>query len=110
MAEKSLEDRARQISQSRLQQGKEFEQLQAAQNQLLEINAAQKQNLGEQAMINSSVAAQNQLLAQAAEVGAMSVGGMRVNPATQATMNRYGLAKPTTISTSKQTVTKHNNP
>lgn len=108
MAEKSLEDRARQISQSRLQQGKEFEQLQAAQNQLLEINAAQKQNLGEQAMINSSVAAQNQLLAQAAEVGAMSVGGMRVNPATQATMNRYGLAKPTTISTSKQTVTKQN--
>ena len=120
MAEKSIEEKARKIASQRPEAGKEFEQMQAAQNQLLEIQAAQKQNLMERRVMGNSQAEQNQILAQAAEVGAQSVaaGNMQLNQATQQAMGRYGLAQPKTTSqvkqrqsevVTKQNVTIHNN-
>ena len=119
MAEKSIEEKARKIASQQPQAGKEFEQLQGAQNQLLEIQAAQKQNLMERRVMANSQAEQNQILAQAAEVGAQSVAGnMQLNQATQQTMGRFGLNQPRTSSQTKQqhsesvtrqNVTIHNN-
>lgn len=119
MAEKSIEEKARKIASQRSEVGKEFEQMQAAQNQLLEIQAAQKQNLMERRVMANSQAEQNQVLAQAAEVGAQSVAGnMQLNQATQQTMGRYGLSQPKTTSqvkqrqsevVTRQNVTIHNN-
>ena len=119
MAEKSIEEKSRKIASQRPEAGKEFQQMQAAQNQLLEIQAAQKQNLMEQRVVGNSQAEQNQILAQAAEVGAQSVAGnMQLNQATQQTMGRYGLSQPRTSSQTKQrqsevvtrqNVTIHNN-
>ena len=105
MAEKSIEEKARRFSQEKIKNGKEFEQMQKAQNQLLEIQAAQKQNLLEQQIVEENYATQNQLLAQAAEVGAMSIGGansMQLNPATQNTLGKYGLSSPQTTSVTKR--------
>jgi hypothetical protein len=119
MAEKSIEEKSRKIASQRPEAGKEFQQMQAAQNQLLEIQAAQKQNLMEQRVMSNSQAEQNQILAQAANVGAQSVAGnMQLNQATQQTMGRYGLSQPRTSSqikqrqsevVTKQNVTIHNN-
>lgn len=118
--EKSLEEKARKFASQRPQQGKEFEQLQSAQNQLLQIQAAQQQNLKERKLESDYLAQQNQTLAQAAQVGMMSQGAgqMRVNPATQNTLGRYGLSRPMTSTTTKQSqqstvsrqnITIHNN-
>ena len=116
---KSIDEKTRKLASQRPETGKEFQQMQAAQNQLLEIQAAQKQNLMEQKMMAGAEAEQRQLMAQAAEVGAGSVAGnMQLNQATQQAMGRYGLAQPRTSSTTKQTqsqsvtrqnVTIHNN-
>ena len=114
MAEKSIEEKTRRIASQRVESGKEFQQMQAAQNQLMEIQAARQQNLRENKLESDSLAQQNQILAQAAQVGMMSQGAgqMRVNPATQNVMNRYGMARPMTTTTSKQShsqvVTKQN--
>ena len=113
MAEKSIEEKSRRIASRPIENGKEFEQMQAAQNQLLEIQAAQKQGLIEHKLMSDSDAAQNQVMAQAAQLGAMSeAGGMQLNSATQATMGKYGLSKPMTTTSSKQsrsqTVTRQN--
>lgn len=114
MADKSIEEKTRQIASQRVESGKEFQQMQAAQNQLMEIQAARQQNLRENKLESDSLAQQNQILAQAAQVGMMSQGAgqMRVNPATQNVMNRYGMARPMTTTTSKQShsqvVTKQN--
>lgn len=119
MAEKSIEEKSRKLASQRPEAGREFEQMQAAQNQLLEIQAAQKQNLMERRVMANSQAEQNQILAQAANVGAQSVAGnMQLNQATQQTMGRYGLSQPRTSSQTKQrssevvtrqNVTIHNN-
>ena len=119
MAEKSIEEKSRKLASQRPEAGKEFEQMQAAQNQLLEIQAAQKQNLMERRVMANSQAEQNQILAQAANVGAQSVAGnMQLNQATQQAMGRYGLSQPRTSSQTKQrssevvtrqNVTIHNN-
>ena len=116
---KSIDEKTRKLASQRPEAGKEFQQMQAAQNQLLEIQGAQKQNLMEQKMMAGAEAEQRQLMAQAAEVGAGSVAGnMQLNQATQQAMGRYGLAQPRTSSTTKQTqsqsitrqnVTIHNN-
>jgi len=97
-----IEKNANKFSQSRPENGKEFEQMQGAQNQLLTIAGAQKQNLMEQRLAESNLAAQNDIMRQAAELGAMSGGNMYVNQATQGVMGRYGLQKPMTTSSSKQ--------
>lgn len=96
-----IEKNANKFSQSRPENGKEFEQMQTAQNQLLGIQATQKQNLMEQRLAESNLAAQNDVMRQAAELGAMSGGNMYVNQATQGVMGKYGLQKPITSSSSK---------
>ena len=119
MAEKSIDEKPRRLASQRPENGKEFQQLQGAQNQLLEIQAAQKQNLMEQRLMSGAQAEQNQILAQAAEVGAQSVAGnMQLNQATAGVMGRYGLNQPRTSSqvkqqhresVTRQNVTIHNN-
>ena len=96
-----IEKKANKIAQSRPENGKEFEQMQSAQNQLLGIQATQKQNLMEQRLAESNLASQNEVMRQAAELSAMG-GNMNVNQATQGVMGRYGLNKPMTTSSSKQ--------
>ena len=111
---KSIEDKTRKIYNQRIEPGKEFQQMQSAQNQLLQIQAARQQNLREGQIESENLAQQNQLLAQAAQVGMMSngAGQMQVNPATQGVMGRYGLSRPMTSTTTKQsqqsTVAKQN--
>lgn len=97
----NIEKNANKFSQSRPENGREFEQMQSAQNQLLQIQAGRNQNLLEQRMADNSIAEQNALMRQAAELSAMG-GNMQVNQATQNAMGRYGL-QPRTISSSKQT-------
>ena len=110
---KSIEEKARKIAGQRIENGKEFEQMQAAQNQLLEIQAAQKQNLMEQRVVENGEAEQRQLMAQAAEIGAQSAAGnMQLNQATAGTLGRFGLNQPRTSSQTKQqrsqTITRQN--
>ena len=97
--EKGFEDKARRISQQLPENGKEFEQYQGAQNQLLEIQGAQKQNLLERRMAEDNLASQNAVMRQAAELGASN---LYVNQATQNAMGRYGLQQPRTISQTKR--------
>lgn len=121
MAEKDINERARQLSSQRVEPGREYENLQTAQSQLLEISAEQKKNLSEKKILDNTTAQENQILAQAAEVGAASIGagsGMALNSATQGTLAKYGLSRPQTTSTqkketrsveTKQNITIHNN-
>ena len=112
--EKSIEEKTRRLANQRPQNGQEFQQMQSAQNQLMQIQASRQQNLRENRMESNNLAQQNQILAQAAQVGMMSngAGQMQVNPATQNVMGRYGLSRPMTTTTTKQnhqqTITKQN--
>ena len=86
--------------------GKEFQGYQEGQAELMGIEAQRKQLLMEQQLQNKSIASQNAIVAQAAELGAMSsvsgsgpvvaqqVAGM--NPQTQAMLGKYGVGKPKT--------------
>lgn len=92
MAE-STDKKTRKIAEKRVENGKEFEGYQEAQNQLLAIQAEQQQNLALQANDAANIQTQNQTLGQAAEIMAMD----DLNPATQGLLAGYGLNQPKVI-------------
>lgn len=98
MADSSIDKKTQQINNMRVDKGKEYQVYQKAQNQLLQIQAAQRQTLANQRAISSAQANQMATMQQAAQLAAMSGGQgayqQRVNPQTQAALSKYGMGKP----------------
>ena len=70
--------------------GGEFQEYQAAQNQLLNIRAQQEKNLSEQRIMNQAAASTNGVLSQAAELMAQqpTTEAANFNPQTQEILKR----------------------
>ena len=115
MAVDDSDKKSRAILDSKVEKGKEFQQFQEAQGQLLNIQAEQRNNLNQQRVVSSMEAQNNQTLAQAAEILAASGGGAaggvvaaqqsnKITPGTQAVLNKFGIGKPgkKTVSTTSQ--------
>lgn len=102
---KALDDKTKKLWGKRIEEGKEHAAYQEAQQQLLAIQAEQQQNLAVARAESKASFENNQTLAQAAELGAISAseaeqmaqaGGQQVNlnPATQQILNKYGAGQP----------------
>ena len=113
MAVNDSEKKTRAILESRAEKGKELQQFQEAQGQLLNLQAEQRNNLNEQRVISGMEMQNNQTLAQAAEVLAASggaAGGVmaaqpRQRSGTQSVLNKFGL-KPGQTTRTTQTTTQ----
>jgi len=115
MADKNIDEQTRRIVDKKIKPGNELEIRQAAQNQLLAIQAQQKQNISQQRLLNSMDLQNNMNLSQAAMIAQpannMEIVQAPINPATQQVLSQYGYGKPTiqkSISRSNQQVTKQN--
>lgn len=115
MADKSLDKRTRQIDQTGIRNGNEFELMQKAQNQFMAIQAERKQNLDQQRTIMGMEQQQNAILTQGAQIAAVDDSRdmgipQTVDPRTQTILNRYGMGKPRfqTSTARSQQVTKQN--
>ena len=113
MAVNDSEKKTRAILESKAEKGKELQQFQEAQGQLLNLQAEQRNNLNEQRVISGMEMQNNQTLAQAAEVLAASggaAGGVmaaqpRQHSGTQSILNKFGL-KPGQTTKTTQTTTQ----
>lgn len=120
---KALDDKTAKLSRGgQIKTGKEHEAYQGSQQQLLAIQAEQKQNLAVARAESKASFENNQTLMQAAELGAISaaeaeqsalsgdIGGQQLNPATQAVLAKYGMGQPKFVKTQShsQQVTKQN--
>ena len=104
----SIEEKTRKIVNKDVPNGEELQSFQEAQNQLLQIEAARKQNIQVDRATTSAQSQNNQTLAQAAEMMAANsnesgeYGGpvqgrsVQFNPQTQAILGKYGYGKPKT--------------
>lgn len=112
MAVNDSEKKTRAILESKAEKGKELQQFQEAQGQLINIQSELRNNLNEQRVISGMEAQGNQTVAQAAELLAASggvAGGMvaaQPQSGTQSTLNKFGLKSPSsttkTVRTSSQ--------
>lgn len=96
-AERNIEENTKKIVDKDLEEGKELQDFQEAQNQLLQIQAAQKENLQVDRAISTSQSQNNQTMAQAAGIMASGVENNNINqisPQTQAILGKYGYGKP----------------
>ena len=119
MAVNDSEKKSRAILEAKAESGKEFQQFQEAQGQLLNIQAEQRNNLNQQRVASGMEAQNNQTLAQAAEILAASGGAAGgvvaapvvqpqiTAPGTKAVLNKFGISKPgtKTISNTQRTQT-----
>ena len=119
---KALDDKTKKLSQGKIEEGKEHAAYQEAQQQLLAIQAEQQQHLAVARAESKASFDNNQTLAQAAELGAISAAeaeqaatmgaqaGVQLNPATQQILSKYGAGQPKFSRTSShsQQVTKQN--
>lgn len=108
MAVDDSEKKSRAILEARAESGKEFQQFQEAQGQLLNIQAEQRNNLNQQRVASGMEAQNNQTLEQAAEILAANSGGAAgmvaapvvqpqiTAPGTNAVLKKYGIGKPGT--------------
>ena len=118
MAVNDSEKKAAAFVEKRPEKGKELEQFNEAQGQLLTLQAEQRNNLNEQRTISSMEAQNNQTLAQAAGMLAASGGAAggavvapkQVSPKTSAVLNRYGVGKPGTVSKTTQNTIQNQTP
>ena len=115
MAEKSLNVKTEEIYGRNPEKGKELQNYQDAEKQLLAIQAAQQQNLRTAKTANLAQFQNNQNLASAGEALSQAAGSpqtqqVAVNPATQQILQKYGASKPGTVTktTHSQQVTKQN--
>lgn len=115
MAVDSIDARTRAVDKMKAEPGKEMAAYQAAENQLLAIQAEQKQNLAMARAQSSATVQQNNTIAQAAEVAAAGgeaaqVQQVPVNAATQGVLGKYGMGPTVSKTTTRQnqTVTKQN--
>lgn len=119
MAVNDSEKKSRAILEAKAESGKEFQQFQEAQGQLLNIQAEQRNNLNQQRVASGMEAQNNQTLAQAAEILAASGGAAGgvvaapvvqpqiTAPGTKAVLNKFGIGKPgtKTVSNTQRTQT-----
>lgn len=109
---KNIEEKTREIVNKDIDEGKEMQSFQEAQNQLLQIQAAQKENIQVNRALSSAQSQNNETMAQAAGIMASGVGGgdyggpvqgreIRFNPQTQAILGKYGYGKPKTQSSTQ---------
>jgi len=116
MAEQNLDARTKNIAGQRLNNGNEMEVRQLAQNQLLAIQAEQKQNLAMQRTLASADTQNNSNLAQAAVMAQQAsennnIVQAPINPATQQILSQYGYNQPSVqkySQRSSQQITKQN--
>jgi len=120
--EKALDEKTRKLSAGRIEDGKEHAAYQETQQQLLAIQAEQQQNLAVARAESKASFENNQTLAQAAELGAISAAeaeqaaamgaqaGGQLNPATQQILSKYGAGQPkfSRSQSHSQQVTKQN--
>ena len=114
---KALDQRTRQLASGDVENGQEQAAIQATQQQLMAIQAERNQNLAVARTESKASSEVNQVLSQAAQVGAMTMAETPqaietpvVNPATQNTLAKYGVGQPKfqkSVSHSQQ-VTKQN--
>lgn len=102
---RELEEKTNKIAGKKIEEGQEPQSFQEAQNHLLQVQAAQNENLQVERAISGAQAQNNQTMAQAAELMAMSNAegggpvqgrGVQLNPQTQAILGKYGYGKPRT--------------
>lgn len=102
---RELEEKTNKIAEGKIEEGQEPQKFQEAQNHLLQVQAAQNENLQVERAISGAQAQNNQTMAQAAELMAMSNAegggpvqgrGVQLNPQTQAILGKYGYGKPRT--------------
>ena len=119
---KALDDKTRKLADGRIENGKEHAAYQETQQQLLAIQAEQQQNLAVARAESKASFENNQTLAQAAELGAISAAeaeqaaamgaqaGTQLNPATQQILSKYGSGQPrfSRSQSHSQQVTKQN--
>ena len=117
---KALDDKTRKLGGAKIEEGKEHAAYQETQQQLLAIQAEQQQNLAVARAESKASFENNQTLAQAAELGAISAaeaeqmaqagGQVTLNPATQSVLSKYGVGQPKFSRTQShsQQVTKQN--
>ena len=103
---KALDEKTRKLAGGKIEEGKEHAAYQESQQQLLAIQAEQQQNLAVARAESKASFENNQTLAQAAELGAVSVAeaeqaaaagaqaGAQLNPATQQILSKYGAGQP----------------
>lgn len=102
MAAEDIEKKVRKMSSQKPESGKDLQQLQEAQNQIVQINAERQGNLQMARLENNANAANNETMSQAVEMASLGgLGGAAVqqqvqamNPQTQAVLGKYGLGQP----------------
>jgi flagellum-specific peptidoglycan hydrolase FlgJ len=112
MAAEDIENKVRKMSSLKPEDGKDLQQLQEAQNQIVQINAERQRNLQTARLKNNADAANNETMSQAVEMAALGgLGGAAVqqqvqamNPQTQAVLGKYGLGQPKVQRTSSRSV------
>lgn len=112
MAAEDIENKVRKMSSQKPEDGKDLQQLQEAQNQIVQINAERQRNLQTARLENNADAANNETMSQAVEMAALGgLGGAAVqqqvqsmNPQTQAVLGKYGLGQPKVQRTSSRSV------
>lgn len=113
MAVEDIENKVRKMSSQKPEDGKDLQQLQEAQNQIVQINAERQGNLQTARLENNADAANNETMSQAVEMAALGglSGGAAVqqqvqamNPQTQAVLGKYGLGQPKVQRTSSRSV------
>ena len=119
---KALDDKTKKLAGGKIEDGKEHAAYQESQQQLLAIQAEQQQNLAVARAESKASFENNQTLAQAAELGAISAAeaeqaaalgaqaGAQLNPATQQILSKYGAGQPkfSRSQSHSQQVTKQN--
>ena len=113
MAVEDIENKVRKMSSQKPEDGKDLQQLQEAQNQIVQINAERQGNLQTARLENNADAANNETMSQAVEMAALGgLGGgaavqqqvQAMNPQTQAVLGKYGLGQPKVQRTSSRSV------
>lgn len=113
MAAEDIENKVRKMSSQKPEDGKDLQQLQEAQNQIVQINAERQGNLQTARLENNADAANNETMSQAVEMAALGgLGGgaavqqqvQAMNPQTQAVLGKYGLGQPKVQRTSSRSV------
>lgn len=113
MAVEDIENKVRKMSSQKPEDGKDLQQLQEAQNQIVQINAERQGNLQTARLENNADAANNETMSQAVEMAALGgLGGgasvqqqvQSMNPQTQAVLGKYGLGQPKVQRTSSRSV------
>ena len=74
MAAEDIENKVRKMSSQKPEDGKDLQQLQEAQNQIVQINAERQGNLQTARLENNADAANNETMSQAVEMAAL--GGL----------------------------------